>query len=240
MDRTAERPPAASRGPAGRHDFGIAADDARTEAEFARADRHTRRVRVLKIGLPILAVAMILAGVVATWFARSIPEGVSVADASIEDGQVVMQDPRMSGIDSKGRPYELIARRAVQSVMGDEGIELDGVDATIAISDDATARIQASGGYYLPDEEVLRLDGGIGVETSDGISVDLSKARIDVRSGALSGSGPVRITTPRQTIESGSIEVTEGGRRVSFGGRVKLQLKPLDEPEPERQALRSP
>ena len=84
---------------------------ARVEAEFARARRHSRHVRLLKIGLPIVATLIFIGGGLAVWLARSLPDDVSVSAASIDKGRVVMQDPRMSGVDEQ-RPSVRTGRAA--------------------------------------------------------------------------------------------------------------------------------
>ncbi|MEF2550712.1 LPS export ABC transporter periplasmic protein LptC [Aurantimonas sp. A2-1-M11] len=204
----------------------------RASREFVRARRHSRLVRILKIGLPALAALIVVGGIAVTWVARSLPEDFSVVGTSIEDGRIVMEDPRMSGIDSNNRPYELIAERAIQS-LGGGGVDLEKITAKIAIDDDTTADILAAAGKYDPTAETLKLDGGVQVDTTSGITISLAAADIDIASGEMKGRGPVRIETPNQTIESSSLNLSDGGAVITFGGRVKMLLRP----EPPSQAL---
>ncbi|MCD1644995.1 LPS export ABC transporter periplasmic protein LptC [Aurantimonas coralicida] len=197
----------------------------RASHEFARARRHSRLVRILKIGLPALAAIIVVGGIAVTWVARSLPEDFSVTGTSIEDGRIVMQDPRMSGIDGKNRPYELVAERAIQA-LGGGGVDLETIAAKIAIDDETSANIEAASGKYDPNAETLALDGGVRVETTNGITISLAAADIDITSGALQGKGPVRIETPEQTIEASSLNLTNGGDVITFGGRVKMLLRP--------------
>ena len=78
---------------------------ARSAADFRRAHRNARRVRILRITLPIVAVGIVAAGLFATWLARSVPVDIAVAATSIQDGRLVMEDPRMSGKDKNDRPF---------------------------------------------------------------------------------------------------------------------------------------
>ncbi|MBP0615949.1 LPS export ABC transporter periplasmic protein LptC [Jiella mangrovi] len=206
-------------------DSGTSVNSADRRAEFARADRHTKIVRVLKIALPALAAIIMIGGFALIWLARSVTDNVSVTSASIDDGSVVMQDPRMSGVDSKNRPYQLIATRAVQSLDGG-GISLDAIQAKVAISDDATADIRADAGYYDATSGMLQLTKGISVKTTNGVSVQLAGADIDLTSGTMNGQGPVVIKSGTQTIESQSLKVSDSGKLLSFGGRVKMLINP--------------
>ncbi|MBO0905129.1 LPS export ABC transporter periplasmic protein LptC [Jiella sonneratiae] len=202
-----------------------AANSPARQAEFARAARHSRLVRALKIGLPVLAAVILLGGLGLIWLARSVTDNVSVTGASIDDGSVVMQDPRMSGVDSKNRPYQLIATRAVQSLDGG-GITLDTIQAKVPISDDATAEIRAESGYYDATAGTLQLNKGISVVTTNGISARLAGADIDLSSGTMNANGPVVIKSGTQTIQSQSLKVADSGKLLTFGGRVKMLINP--------------
>ncbi|MCE7028384.1 LPS export ABC transporter periplasmic protein LptC [Jiella avicenniae] len=208
------------RGDAGRAEF-----SASRQAEFSRAARHSRLVRMLKIGLPVVAALILLGGIALIWLARSVTDDVSVTSAAIDDGSVVMQDPRMSGVDSKNRPYQLIATRAVQSLDGG-GITLDAIQAKVPVGDDVTADIRSDSGYYDATVGTLQLSQGISVETTSGTSVRLAGADIDLSSGTMDGKGPVLIKSGTQTIEAQSLKVSDGGQFLSFGGRVKMLINP--------------
>lgn len=205
--------------------MGTANDDGRRIKEFSRARKSSRRARLLKVGLPIVAVTIVAVGVALTWLARSLPDNLSVASTSIDDGRVVMQDPRMSGLDSKNRPYQLIAERAFQSLKGG-GVDLEKLSAKVAVNDDTEAQIKAAAGHYDQASEQLTLSGGIVVQTTSGISIQMTSARIEFEGGNLDGQGPVTIKTPNQSIESSSLKVSDGGKTLSFGGRVKMLLNP--------------
>ncbi|MFD2238830.1 hypothetical protein [Aureimonas populi] len=198
--------------------------DAR-EREFARARRHSRKVRLLKLGLPILACAMVLAGIGAAFVARNLPGDFTFAATALEDGRLVMEDPRMSGSDANDRPYSVIARRAIQSLTG-TGVDLEGIDARLTLDERTDATLKAAVGFFDPEAERLLLSQEIAVDTTSGISIRLPQAAIDLAGGRLEGSGPVSITMPNQSLQSGSVVIEDGGSRLIFGDRVKLTLLP--------------
>lgn len=213
--------------------FGGKADNSRSEREFLRARRHSRLVVAMKIGLPLVAVVIVIGGVAVTWLARSLPDNVTVGSATIDNGRVVMEDPRMSGVDSSDRPYSLIARRAIQLLGGTGGIDLEEVRANLSVRDGVTADITAATGHYDPQSQKLRLSDQIAVETTDGMSIAMSQADIDITTGSMVGAGPVSITTPSQTIKAGSLAVTDGGKILSFGSGVKMTVMPSANDSPE-------
>jgi len=197
----------------------------RSEREFQRADRHSRTVRWLKIGLPTLATLIVAGALLATWLARTLPADVAFASTSIVDGRLVMQDPRMSGIDGNERPYSMVADRAIQA-LGGSGIDLEGVNANVSIDENTTATLKATKGRYETQANTLRLFDQIAVETSSGIRLTLASADVSLADGRMTGTGPVDITTPNQRLEAGNVVVSQGGKAVSFRDRVKLTLLP--------------
>lgn len=205
--------------------FGGQHDHVRSEREFARARRHSRVVRLLKIGLPALALVIVFGGVAVTWFARSLPDDVSISSASLDNGRIVMEDPRMTGFDKAGRPYSMIAQRAIQSLDGG-GVDLEGIKANVAVRADTKADIIARKGHYDQKAQQLRLYDDIIVNTTDGMSIKLSDAQIDLAAGDMVGKGPVAIDMPNQTIAAGSLTVRNGGKLLSFGDRVQMTILP--------------
>lgn len=211
-------------------------DDSRSEREFARARRHSRLVSLMKVGLPLVAAVIVVGGIAVTWFARSLPDNLSANAVTLEDGRLVMEDPRMSGFDKNDRPYSMIAERAIQSISGG-GIDLDGIKANVTVGDDSTADILAAKGHYDPETQQLRLYDDIKVDTTSGMTIRLSEASIDLSGGNMIGAGPVEIETPNQTIEAGSLNVQNGGKNLSFGDRVKMTLIPSSDDSPESGSL---
>ncbi len=193
--------------------------------EFERARRHTRMVRVLRIGLPVIAGAIVVAGLAITWFARSLPVDVAFASTSIVDGRLVMADPRLSGVDGNDRPFSMIADRAIQA-LGGTGIDLETVRANLSLDAETTAELTAAKGRFDTGTNTLRLYDQIAVNTSSGIRIRLSSADVTLDDGRLQGNGPVEISTPGQRLEAGNVTINQGGKTVSFANRVKLTLLP--------------
>lgn len=204
---------------------GETARDAQREREFRRASRHSRTVRWLKVGLPAIATVIVAAALVVTWAARRVPGDLAFASTSIQDGRLVMSDPRMSGVDGRDRPYSMLADRAIQT-LGGSGVDLEGVRANLTVDDTTKAQLNAAKGRYDTRSEVLRLYDDINVETTSGIRIKLASADVSLQNGTLTGSGPVEIATPNQRLEAGNVVISDRGKHISFRDRVKLTLLP--------------
>ena len=87
----------------------------RDKHEFARAQRHTNRVRLLKIALPVLAVVIIGVFAVAMFLRFATGPSIDLGDIKFDGGNLVMENPKLNGKDGKERPYKLSARRAIQN-----------------------------------------------------------------------------------------------------------------------------
>ena len=203
--------------------------------EFQRAARSRKRTRMLKIVLPAIGGLIVLGGIGVTLLARAIPEDVRISGASIEDGRVVMDDPRMSGVDSNDRPYELVAQKAMQAITGG-AVDLEGIDAKVAISDKTNAFIRAASGHYDPGEQLLSLTGGLNVETDDGLAVEMRSAGIDLAAGTLTTEDPVHIQTADQEIRANGMSVSDNGDKIRFTGGVSMKLNPASGDTVRREA----
>lgn len=200
-------------------------DAGRFGREIGRARRHTFLVRALRFGLPAAAVAIVVGGMIVTWAARRLPENVSVTAATIDSRGIVMQDPRMSGFDRNNRPYSMVAERAIQQ-LGNGLVDLEKIKANVAVSESSTADIVAAKGAFDQAGQKLQLSDDVRVRTSDGMTVSLRSADIDLKTGSLAGRGPVEIVSDERTITAGSIAVRDGGKGLSFGERVRMTIHP--------------
>ncbi|MEE2950087.1 MAG: LPS export ABC transporter periplasmic protein LptC [Pseudomonadota bacterium] len=201
----------------------------RSDGAFALAEKRSRTVRRLKVILPTIGVLIILGGIGATWVARAIPENVAIEGLTIDNGRVVMEDPRMSGVDANDRPYELVAERAMQALNGG-AIDLEAIDAKVSVSDTTTAHITAASGHYEPNAQTLGLDGGLSIKTNDGLKVDMRQAEIDLAEGVLVSQQPVTIQNGEQSIRANALTVSDNGKRIRFSGGVTMSLKPNSSP----------
>ena len=153
----------------------------RSEAEFASARRHSRRVRLLKLGLPLSALFATGYFATATFLADANIPSPSVESVSMTDGRIVMAKPKLEGFDADKRPYTMTAERAVQQSASSNIVELDNIVADMPFGKSATANLTANGGVLDNGTNTLDLKDNIRLITSDGIKAVLSQARINFR-----------------------------------------------------------
>jgi lipopolysaccharide export system protein LptC len=195
-------------------------------AAFHRASRHSQRVRWLKLIVPITAVAMIVGFVLYSWV--STPSGMSVdlQGAAFSEGRLVMANPRLEGLTSDGRPYEMTAVRAIQNIDAESVIDLEGLEASMPAEDGNVAHVVARTGVYDRAANTLRLASDIVVTTTDGVVARLSSAFLDITASRLTSSEPVNIERHGSRITAGSMEMLDGGKRMIFETRVRMNIVP--------------
>jgi lipopolysaccharide export system protein LptC len=192
---------------------------------FAAAERHSRRVRWMRMALPTAAVLLAL-GVAAIGVVTRIEIGLSIGDVRITAEGLSMEAPRLSGSDGRGRTFEVDADRAVQDLRDPRIIRLYGIRATVRQPDGDTADFRAGAGVYNAGEENLTLADDITIHSSDGSSARLQHAAIDLVTGDVVSDAPVAFSSSLGSIEAQEMDVGQRGGSVTFGGGVRMTVDP--------------
>ncbi|MGB8818145.1 MAG: LPS export ABC transporter periplasmic protein LptC [Rhizobiaceae bacterium] len=193
---------------------------------FAAANRHSNRVRVLKVAIPAVALAGAALLAAATIFRPEIAAGVSTEGVSLSDGRIVMANPKLDGMTGDKRPYSMRAERAYQEVKKDGLIELETITAEMPFGAETTAQLVAGGGFFDNANNLLDLAKGVRLVTSDGMVANLRSARIDIGKNGLSTIEPVDITTKGSHITADTFSISDGGKLMIFEKRVRLTVDP--------------
>ncbi len=199
--------------------------DPRRRAAFQAAERHSRRVRRLRVALPTAGVllALLVAGI---GIATRIEIGLSIGDVKITAEGLSMDAPRLSGSDGKGRTFTVTAERALQDLSDPRIITLHDIVATVRQPDGQTAEFRAASGVYDAAGQRLQLQEGITIRASDGSAAALRRAEIDLVSGDVTSDAPVAFSSSLGAIRADNMEVGERGGSVTFGGGVRMTVDP--------------
>jgi lipopolysaccharide export system protein LptC len=209
-----------------------------------RFDRslRSRWVRRLKIGLPLIALAMLSA--LFLWPRDSGFDGglvYSAADLLALGEGMTVSNPRFTGSTEAGEPFQVRADSATPDGPDPASVALDAVEAELDQTDGREVRLTAEEGELRPKDNMLSLQGKVAIRTSDGYVVQTDRVIADLRSRTVSAPGPVRAEGPRGAIEAGSFraarieaadERAEGAERLApgdyfwFENRVKVRFAP--------------
>lgn len=193
---------------------------------FGRAQRHSRRVRVLKLALPLIAGLIAVGFPVYSYMVAPPSVAVQADSSAFSDGKLVMANPKLDGLTKENLPYSLNALRAIQSLDKEGIIDLEGIDAKLPVSIDNIAAVGASHGIYDRDSNTLNLDKEVTVSTTDGMVAKLKSAFLDMGKGTMTTSLPVEITRQGSRITADSMSVEQNGKVLIFENRVRLNIDP--------------
>jgi lipopolysaccharide export system protein LptC len=205
-------------------DIGVA-QAGRVEAAFDLAKRHSRRVRVLKFALPVLALVATAAFVGASWISTPTGVSVDVGATAIEDGRLVMSDPRLDGFTGNDRPYSMAAQRAIQDLGNTNVVDLEGIEAKLPFDDANWITVAAKSGVLDRNANTLDLTDEIQLKTDTGVVALLKSAKVDFRGGNLDSDSPVDITMSGARIAADSLQVRDRGAVMIFEKRVRMEIE---------------
>jgi lipopolysaccharide export system protein LptC len=193
---------------------------------FHRAQKHSRRVRVLKFAVPLLAVAIAVAFPVYSYLAAPVSVSIQADGTAFSDGKLVMANPKLNGFTKQKLPYSLTATRATQDV-GKQGIiDLDGIDAKLPVASDNVVAVNAAHGIYDRDHNTMDLTSDVSVTTSDGMVAKFKSVFLDMGKGSMKTSNPVDVSRGGSRITADSMSVEDNGRLVVFENRVRVNIDP--------------
>jgi lipopolysaccharide export system protein LptC len=204
--------------------FARPAPQTRSESEFASAYRHSQRVRLLKLGLPLFALFGIGFFSAATIFAGNGAPVAAEKPAEMSDGRIIMANPKLEGFTGDKRPYKMVAERAIQQSAASTAVELEKITADLPFGKGATAKVTAASGVFDNSSNSLDLSSSILLTTSDGMTANLQTAKVNIATSEMSTDQPVDIKTAGSHITADSMKITNGGKVVIFENRVRLNI----------------
>lgn len=207
-------------------DAGGHGQDRRVEEAFAQARRHSGRVRLLKLALPAAAVLMIAVFAGKSWLSAPGSLPIDLRALAIEDGRLVMTDPRLDGLTGRdGRPYSMTATRAVQDIGTSGRIDLEGIDAKLPVDEKGWLTVSARTGVFDRDANRLDIDSELTMVSDDGMKAVLQSAVVDIATGSLDTADPVDISLEGAHITADSMAVRDKGAVLIFENRVRMTIE---------------
>jgi lipopolysaccharide export system protein LptC len=200
-----------------------------TEHVVRIARRHSRLVRVARIGLPLGVIIGLTALVLFTYFKpmqifEKLPS--MSGNLGIQGSKITMQLPRIAGFTRDSRAYELTAESAVQDIAAPDMIELQNLRAKMELADKDVVNLTAKGGSYNTKGDKIVLRDEIVVTSGQGYSARLREAAVDMKQGNVTSEQIVEVTLPNGLLTSNSLEIAESGAVIRFGRGVVLTLDP--------------
>jgi lipopolysaccharide export system protein LptC len=210
------------------------ANDARV---FRKALRHSRWVRLLRVGIPVAVVVAVLIVTLSVYVLDPLRHlaglPASIGGLVVSGTAITMQQPRMAGYTQDRRPYVVTARAATQDVTKPDMVTLQELRATIEFKDGGKYELTARSGLFESKLDRLTLQDDILVNSA-AYQAKLSEAVINVRTNHMVSEHPVEVTMRQGVINANRLEVTNGGELVRFEGGVTMVLVPENDRSGEK------
>lgn len=192
---------------------------------YDAAMAHSRRVKRLKILLPVIALLISLAFIAVSVIRTYLPENLVIGGVKIEDGKLVMEKPAVSGRNADGISYSMLAERALQDIKRPDLITLQNIHASVPMSKDVLASITAVEALYNRAVDNLEMTAPFTINLSSGIEATFQSAKLDVKAGKMQTDDPVSIATKSASIVAQSMKMTDKGRTILFSGKVRVSVE---------------
>jgi lipopolysaccharide export system protein LptC len=194
---------------------------------FRVALRHSRRVRFLRLALPVGVLAAVLVYVALSWLnplrlLTKLP--VKVGNLVVSGTKITMESPKLAGYTRDARSYEMTARAAAQDITRPDKLELNGVHAKVEMQDHTMVDITAATGVYDSKNEMLTLKKDIVIKSTSGYEGYLSEAEVDIRNGHILSEKPVTVNMLNGDLKANRMEVLDAGDVVKFGGGIAMTV----------------
>ena len=195
------------------------------------ARRHSLLVRVLRVALPVGALAL-AAGVVFSLVSDPrvlLAAQLDAEDVGVSGSRIVMQRPRLTGYSSttgEPKPYEITAERAEQNIAKPNEVALHELKAKMSMRENGWAELLAASGHMDSNTQILELYDSIDVTTDLKDRARLSEAVVDLRKGEILSPAPVDIKMGSAVITADRMQLFQTGERAVFTGRVRMILYP--------------
>ena len=211
--------PAAAPGP----DRGFAVLRLHGPPSLRRLSRRRRTVRLAKLVLPAVALALLSALVLWPQLSgQDTAARLDVAAAQVVPGDTVY-GARYHGIDRQDRPYTVTAARARRA--GPDRINLRAPQGSLRLKAGDTVTLEARRGVYRQAEHALDLSRDVTLYRDDGTTLITASAAIDLRRGAAAGAAPVHATGPFGVLSAqGGFTLLDKGADIQFAGPARLVL----------------
>ena len=187
---------------------------------------HDRLVRFLARALP-MAVGVIAALMIITPLS---PRGeisflLDRNEVALITERLRVDNALYRGQDAQGRPFSLNAGEAVQKSSVEGIVRMDDLVARMLMTE-GPARVEAEGGQYDINEEVVAVNGTMRMEAADGYSMRASGVSLDLRDKTLEGAGGVEGAIPAGTFRANRLDADLDQRTITLSGNARLRMEP--------------
>lgn len=202
-----------------------------------RQERYSQVVAALKFGLPLAAMALLLA-VFLVSREDKLEAGLAFSQADLDalSSGLRISNPQFSGSNTSGDLYNFSAASVVPRDLTMNIAEVEALEGSITYPDGEKLAFTAKNASINLKKRLLVLNEGIAISTSEGYAAMAGRVEMDLNLGVLIGEGNVVATGAIGRISAGSLQINSVTRSglsdnstIVFSGGVKLNYIPNQE-----------
>lgn len=215
----------------------------RAQPDFARAQRHSARVRWIRRLLPVSIIGAVVVMAVLGILSKlklSIDLPFDIGHLTLSGSRLTMEQPKLSGFTDDNRGYRVTARTASQDLNRPDIIELADVEARLEMADNGWASVMARTGSFDTKRQLISLGNGVDLAMKGGYGGHLKDADVDVKAGTISTEHPVEFTYLDGKLVADTLVVSDRGAKALFQGNVQLDFRLTNLPGTKTQGTQAP
>ena len=210
--------------------------DARERA-FRQASRHSRTVKVLRLGMPLAAFGLFAFYALTLSVSWNLGAGrLKVDEVQFTTDDLTMKNPKYFGLTKDGGSYEVRAKKAILEFSKDAPVKLVDIDGDLRQTSNVTTKLKAKHGLLDNAKSELELYDGIEIDASNGMKVRLSRAMVYSKEHRIVSKEPVDLTMPAGRVLGSAMTLRTDTREATFLGNVRTRLVPTAQPGDTRPA----
>ncbi len=198
---------------------------------FARARRHTRLVRLLRLALPVCAmgvVALYVGSVLETiGWVTAVPK---IQIPQIIPDKLTMDNPHYEGFNRDGGRYEVRAKTAVQDLADMDHVKLNEISGDLIDVNKVKTTLKAAHGLYNSKSAELEMFDGIDIASDNGMRAKLSRATVSTKENVIVSKEPVEVAVPAGSIRAKELTLKNKTHEATFLNEVVAHLVPANKP----------
>lgn len=200
---------------------------ANRQAAFQAAQRHSRRVRRLRLLVPAAGVLAVILVIGTWWYSTARAPDLAITDVTVTADGIAMDAPVLRGEDDEGRPYTLRAREAYQTLSTNPVFTLRDLDGEMMLDDGEQVLLRAPQARFdSATGQAVFEEGQVELALSSGGQAFLGVTTVNLDEGTIASDNRVAVATGEVTLEAGGMQVFDAGGRLLFTGGVHMIVRP--------------
>jgi lipopolysaccharide export system protein LptC len=185
---------------------------------------HDKVIRFAKVALPA-GVGVLIAFLALAPLDRSGDVSFILDKNKVENARERMRvdTARYSGEDNQGRPFEIVAKSAVQRRSDTPVVDIRGMMAQLSLPQGPVTLLANFARYNL-DQQMVRIVGPIRATGPDGYLLNTSDVTVDLKNRQITGSGGVQGQMRIGQFSAGRMTADLDQRTVTLDGGARLKI----------------